>query len=186
MQYKIINSINNGNVTDEQIKADTKLSPNALRITIEELISSGIIGRNEDGSYFNLITGDSGQTTTPTTTKNIKGDIMEKQNTKTVQLTTAQAKFKRILNSRKGELRDQYFNFKMTTGKTIPVTIRGAGNQKAMLVFYLEGLSEFGATDNTFYLAWNDSTLESLHNQVYEFLGIKEEEVTTAPVASIF
>lgn len=90
----------------------------------------------------------------------------------TVELTEAQANFKELVNTRKRELRNKYFDF-----KRLRVTVTGAGGKTIRLSYNVNGLSSKGVTNCNFYLDWDDEFLEKeLVPQINEFLGVEETE----------
>lgn len=98
---------------------------------------------------------------------------MERQNPftqesiKTVELTEAQAKFKELVNTRKRDLRNKYFDF-----KKLKVAVTGAGPKTVRLSYNVGGLSSKGVTNCNFYLDWDDEFLEELVPQIEGFLGV--------------
>lgn len=98
----------------------------------------------------------------------------------TVELSEEQAKFKRIVNQRKTELRRKYMTF-----RKLKVTVTGAGDKTLRLSFNIGGLSEKGVTNANFYLDWDDKYLEELVPQVYDILGINEEKDEEVPSLSL-
>ena len=103
-----------------------------------------------------------------------------KKGNMTVELSEEQAKFKRIVNQRKTELRRKYMDF-----RKLKVTVTGAGDKTLRLSFNIGGLSEKGVTNANFYLDWDDKFLEELVPQVYEILGITEKDDEEAPSFSL-
>ena len=84
-----------------------------------------------------------------------------------VELNEAQEAFKSLVNDRKSELRNKYFDF-----RKLRVTVTGAGPKTIRLSYNVGGLSSKGVTNSNFYLDWDDEFLAELIPQIHEALGI--------------
>ena len=89
-----------------------------------------------------------------------------------VELIETQKVFKDTVNQRKKELRNKYFDY--VNG--LKVTVSGAGPKTIRLSYNVKGLSSKGTTNCNFYLDWDDDNLQILVPQIYEELGITEDE----------
>lgn len=183
MQYKIINSIQNGNVTVEQLRKDTQLSPKALEITLKELVSNGILGINSDGSYYNAVYESPIQPQQKNITYQNKnrGDTMQKQNAfkpskKQLNCTQEQQDFARLVKSRKGDIFDAN---QVLIHRGAQVLFAGAGDQAFRYKIAVQGFSDKEPVEYPIlYLDWDDSALYDeggLADQIREILRVQAQ-----------
>ena len=187
MQYKIINSIQNGNVTVEQLKADTGLSPKALEIGLKNLVSDGILGINADNSYYNAVYESPvpQQKKAINHNKNSSGDKMnmrkqtQTQSKRQLNCTPEQKAFANLVKARKSDIFDAE---KVFIHRGAEVVFGGCGDKAFKYKMAIAGYSDKEPVElKEFWLDWDDSALYDeggLADQIRELLG----ETTLQPI----
>lgn len=179
-----MNSIHNGNLTVEQISKDIDVSEKDVSIVLNELISTGILGRNADGSYYNAVY-DSPIKTQPKTTANkfTKGDKMKSQTNhskatrgrKKLNTSKEQRDFARLVRANKSKLFDLN---EVLIHRGCEVLFAGCGSQAFRYKISVSGFSDKEPVEYpVLYLDWDDSALYDkggLADQIKELLGVQD------------